>query len=426
MNLLKEVLKNEVYPALGCTEPVALAYACAIAAKTVKLKDFSVFSAVITTDPGTYKNGFAVKLPNSGGEAGNIMACALGFLIQKPEMKYSIFASAGPETIKKAKAILASGRIKLKIDYTKKDFFAEVSIKSMGKSAVCVLSSGHFNVTFLSLNGRIIKKKNSENKQQLYREFLKEYSFKDLVLEAQKADKKDLAYIKKGVLMNLFAAKKGLENTATAAALSKRLLKEDSTAVFKAKIQAAAATDARMGGTPIPVMSSGQSGNQGVVATILPWIYGLENKKEERLILESIALAHLVNAYIKTFLGELSPICGCAVSSGAGAACALAYQNGKDWKNIEKAANNVIADLGGMFCDGAKSSCALKVASACDCAHRSAVLAMQGWAPEKMEGFIGHTFSETVKNLARLSIVGMSAVDSIIIETMAQKAACSR
>lgn len=420
MNILGEVLKNEVYPALGCTEPVALAYACATAAKYAKIKKFNGFSASISVDPGTYKNGFAVTLPNTSGESGNLLACALGFLIQKPQMKYSIFAAADKNTLKKAKKLALSGKINLSIDYTKKDFFAEVTVKQGNIQVICALSGGHFNITLLSLNDKIIKTAKEKKKELSYREFLKKSSFKDLIEYADNATTKELSHIKKGVEMNLSVSQKGLNFGKTASILN-LYYKKDESYLTQAKIKSAAATDARMNGLPMPVMSSGQSGNQGVVATILPWIYGKANNIEEKKILKSIALAHLINGYIKTFLGELSPICGCAVSSGAGAACALAYQETKNCEIIEKAAKNVIADLGGMFCDGAKASCALKVVSACDCAHRSALLALKGWSPSDREGFCGKTFCDTVKNLARLSMVGMSAVDSLIIDAMSSK-----
>lgn len=423
MNILKEVLKNEVYPALGCTEPVAAAYACAEASRLAGLKKFSSFDLTVTMDPGTYKNGFAVNLPNTNGEKGNLIACALGLIIARPDLKHSIFAGANAKTLALARKLASGGKIKLCIDYTKKDFFVEAALKTGKNEAVCSLSKGHFNISFLSLNGKILRSASSKEKTLAYREFLKNASFKDLLSWAEKADSRDLSYIKKGVELNLSVSEKGMATNNTALALKKAankgLLADDP--CTEAKIKASAATDARMNGLPLAVMSSGQSGNQGVVAAILPYIYGKRMGKEEKKILKSVALAHLVNAYIKTFLGELSPICGCAVSSGAGAACAIAFQETDDAGKIESAGRNVIADLGGMFCDGAKAGCALKVASSCDCAFRSAALALNGWAVSEKDGFCEKTFSKTVKNLARLSAIGMSAVDSLIIETMAKK-----
>lgn len=422
MNILKDVLKNEVYPAFGCTEPVAAAYACAEVSKLLKLKDFKNFDLSVIMDPGTYKNGFAVKLPNTNGKKGNLIACALGILIAKPDLKYSIFSIADNNLLKKALEIAKSGKIKLSIDYTKKDFFIEATLKHYDKNAVCTLNKGHFNVSFLSLNGKVLKSSTTREKNLTYREFLKNASFSDLIRFAREADKSDLSYIKKGVSMNLSVSQKGLETSNTAAILNKAYMDGlMSGPCAQAQIQAAAATDARMNGLPLAVMSSGQSGNQGVVASILPYVYGKHAKKSDEKIYKSIALAHLINAYIKTFLGELSPICGCAVSSGAGAACAIAFQETEDEKKIEAAGRNVIADLGGMFCDGAKPGCALKVASSCNCAFRSAMLALNGWSVDEKEGFSEKTFSDTIKNLARLSIIGMSAVDSLIIETMAKK-----
>jgi len=421
MNILREVLKNEVYPALGCTEPVSIAYACAMAGKLVKNKNIDDISIEITLDPGTYKNGYAVNLPNTNNKKGNYLAAGLGFLISKPELRYKIFSNADETMIKKAEKMIKQGRIKIEIDYTKKEIFVEVEIKNKKEKSVCILSHTHFDVSLLSYNDKILKsRKKSTNKEMNYREFLKNLKLSELIEIADKASDKDLSYIEEGINMNLKIAEEGLKLDKTGKILKK--IYDNSELYSKAKIVCSAATDARMYGLPMPVMSSGQSGNQGVVAILLPYLYGTHKKIDKKKIIKSIALAHLINSYIKTYLGELSPICGCAVSSGVGAACAIVYQEEpKSIKKIENAAKNVIADIGGMFCDGAKDSCALKVASSCDSAIRSAMLAINNWATSPLEGFSEVSLENTIKNLARLSIVGMSSVDSIIIDTMSKK-----
>jgi len=192
--------------------------------------------------------------------------------------------------------------------------------------------------------------------------------------------------------------------------------------VTRAKMMAASATDARMAGMSLPVMSSGESGNQGVVASLVPWIIGRASRVPRARILRSIALSHMINAYIKVFTGELAPICGCAVAAGVGAAAAIVYQRrGGDRRALTLAVNTVISDIGGMLCDGAKSGCALKVASSADSAVRAGWMAAAGEGITEEEGFIGATAEETIKNIAHISRAGMGGVDRIMLDIMARK-----
>ncbi|MEA3307498.1 MAG: L-serine ammonia-lyase, iron-sulfur-dependent, subunit alpha [Elusimicrobiota bacterium] len=423
MNLLKEVLKHEVFPAMGCTEPAAIALCAANAAK---LLDEKVIKAEIKTDAGTYKNGMAVTLPNANGEKGNLLAGALGILIKKPAFKMGLFKHITKDILKDAKKMISSKKIKLILNTAKKGIYIEVNLKTTHHKATCIIAGSHSNIILLKLNKKVlIKKKASKiSKAQPYKILLKKKSIKDLFDIAEKLDAKDAKFIKKGIEMNLKASKEGLKIKKVGYyvqdLLKKGYLKKD---VFStARMTTSSAADARMAGNPIPIMSSGESGNQGVVAILVPHLVGKVFKVKENKILKSIALSHLVNAYIKTYTGELSPICGCAVAAGVGATVAIVYQlNGKDIKAATLAINNILSDIGGMLCDGAKSGCALKVASSSDSAIRSAYMAVNYEGITETEGFIGKTAEETIKNLAYISNKGMAKVDKVILEIMANK-----
>ena len=188
------------------------------------------------------------------------------------------------------------------------------------------------------------------------------------------------------------------------------------------KILTASASDARMAGIDLPAMSSGGSGNQGIVAILVPYNAGKIFKIEEKIILQSIALSHLMNSYIKCFTGDLSPLCGCATAEGACAAVALVYQQyGKDMEKITLAVNSLISDLGGMLCDGAKGGCALKVATATDSAIRCAYMALDNYGISHLEGFVGKTAEETIYNLSKISILSMPKVNETILGIMLDK-----
>jgi len=177
-----------------------------------------------------------------------------------------------------------------------------------------------------------------------------------------------------------------------------------------------------MAGLNFPVMSSGGSGNQGIVAILVPHNVGRFFRIDEERILQSIALSHLINSYIKCFTGDLSPLCGCAIAAGAGAAVAIVFQQfGKDLKKMTLAVNNLISDLGGMLCDGAKGGCALKVASSADSAIRSAYMALNDHGISETEGFVGKTAEETIRHLSKISMLGMAKVDDTMLGIMLDK-----
>lgn len=421
--LLKEVLEREVYPAMGCTEPVAVAFAAATAAKLLKGRATAV---LVRTDPGTYKNGLAVSIPNTKGEKGNLLAAAIGAVARRPELGAEIFKDLPRARLKEASALLKTGRAAISADYSKHGIYISVEVRAGAEKALCVLEGSHNQVALLRHNGKTVARSAAAGRtvRRPYKEVLRKATFSDLFREAAKVSPAELAYIKRGVLMNLAAAREGLKLKKVGYYIEdlirKGYLKRD--ILSTAKLNSAAATDARMAGAPIPVMSSGESGNQGVVAVLVPWLVGKAFRVSEERILKSIALSHLVNSYIKVFTGELAPICGCAVSAGVGASVAVVWQRaGADAKKASLAVNTVISDIGGMLCDGAKSGCALKVASSADSAIRAAWMALNGEGITGAEGFIGDSGEATIKNIARISSLGMDKVDRIILEIMSAK-----
>ncbi|NNL42119.1 MAG: serine dehydratase subunit alpha family protein [Desulfobacterales bacterium] len=418
MNILKEVLKHEVFPALGCTEPIAVAYAAASAANEIKGQ---IEEINITVDPGIYKNGFAVTVPNTGGEKGNLIAGVLGALIKKPDLKMEVLKDVKPEMISLAKTLIKSKKAKISCDMSKTDLYVEVFLKTKRDSARTIIENAHTNLVRLEKNNEIlVKKKRKEGSPspKEYKSILKKMKIADLIDLAEKIDEEDYNYIKHGIDMNLAISKAGQKLQKVGYYIYDSLKKGCSlNDVFSSsKILAASASDARMAGIDLPAMSSGGSGNQGIVAILVPYSAGKYFKIEEEKIIQSIALAHLINSYIKCFTGDLSPLCGCASAAGACATAAIVYQQcGKDVEKISLAINSIISDLGGMLCDGAKSGCALKVATATDSAIRCAYMALDNYGISHLEGFVGKTAEDTIRNLSKISILGMTKVDETIL-----------
>ncbi len=246
----------------------------------------------------------------------------------------------------------------------------------------CVLADGHTNVVLLEKDGQVVRQADasSPGAQLAYRGALKRMSMAEVLPLAERIDAEDRAYLRRGIEMNLAISEWGFEVGGTARQLFQMhrdgFLADD--VFYRAKLRVASAVDARMAGMAQAAMTSGGSGNQGIVATLTPYIVGREMGVDAERILESIAVAHLVNAYAKCFVGELSVICGCAMAAGIASAAAIVYQHaGLDLPRITLAAGNVIGDLGGLICDGAKPGCAMKAVTAVDTAVRSALMALQ-------------------------------------------------
>jgi L-cysteine desulfidase len=424
LNILKAVLKNEVFPALGCTEPIAVAYAAATAAHEIKGR---IEEISIIVDPGVYKNGFAVIVPNTGGEKGNLIAGVLGALVKKPELKMEILKDVTEEMINRAKTLIGTKKAKISYDSSKTDLYIEVILKSKEDSSRALIENAHTNLVLLEKNNQIIfEKERKENSfaGKEYKGILKEMKISELIDSAQHMDDEDYDYIKRGVEMNLEISKAGqkLEKVGYYIfnSVNKGCLLND--VFLSSKILTASAADARMSGIDLPAMSSGGSGNQGIVTILVPYNAGKIFKIEEKIILQSIALSHLINSYIKCFTGDLSPLCGCATAAGVCATAALVYQQcGNDMEKITLAVNSLISDLGGMLCDGAKGGCALKVATATDSAIRCAYMALDNYGISHLEGFVGKTAEETIYNLSKISILSMTKVNETILGIMLDK-----
>jgi L-cysteine desulfidase len=424
MNMLKEVLKHEVFPALGCTEPVAVAYAASVAGKEVNPDD--IISIRITVDPGVYKNGLAVIVPNTNGERGNLIAGVLGALIQQPELKMEILQGANERLIRQAKTLIQQQKARIDCDNTQDHLYIDVRIHTSTESVRAVTEYGHTNLVLVEKNETPIFQNKPDPLAAVdlpYRAMLKEMKITELLAAAEQIDEDDYTYLKRGIEMNLLVSEVGQELKKVGHYLTdlmqKGYLVND---VFSSsKMIAASAADARMSGLNYPVMSSGGSGNQGVVAILVPYNVGQHFQIAEKTIIQSIAFSHLLNSYIKCYTGDLCPICGCAVAAGVGAAAIVYQQAGRDMAKITLAVNNLISDLGGMLCDGAKEGCALKVVSSTDSAIRAAYMALNNHGITPLQGFVGKTAEETIHNLSKISEIGMAKVDDTMIAIMMAK-----
>ena len=423
MNILKHVFKNEVFKAMGCTEPISCAYASGIASSHLKGE---LCGLELSVDPGTYKNGSSVNVPHTNGQKGNLIAAILGALIKKPEAKLEILQYGSAEMIKKATLLKEGSSFIINCDDNKRDFYIKATARSSSNVSTVILEEGHTTIKEIIVDGETIL----SNKDKLasdssnYRDDLKDYNIEQLVEISRDIDEDDRIFIEKGIEINLKLADcvGDLRGAAYQLRHINKLghLKDDM--FFRVKMKTSAAVDARMAGISAPAMTSGGSGNQGILAILTPYLVGKEMNTPQKKITESIALAHLLNAYTKCFLGELSVICGCAMSAGLASAAAIVYQKcDNDIEKISYSINNVVGDLGGLICDGAKPGCALKAITSVDSAIRSALMAIEGESVALEDGILGNTPEESIQNLGQVCIDGMYRVDHTVLKILKKR-----
>lgn len=426
MNILSEILKRDVFPALGCTEPIATAYAASAAGGQL---DGEICEVSISVDPGVYKNGFAVTIPNTGGLRGNLIAGVLGALIKRPDLKMEVMSCVTGDILGRAKALINARKANISCDRSKKQLYIDVHLRSETGSARAVIEGSHTNLVKLVRNGEELLSTSGAyhgSSNDEFRTALKNTSVSDLVDMVEHIEREDYEYIQRGIDMNLRIAKEGRLLHKVSYYISQLIEKKqrEDDLLSSCEVMTSSAADARMGGLNLPVMSSGGSGNQGVVAILVPYLVGMHYNIEEELIVRSIALSHLMNSYIKCFTGDLSPLCGCAIAAGVGASVAVVYQRaGKDMSKITLAVNNLVSDLGGMLCDGAKEGCALKVATSTSSAIRSSHMALNDHGITQTEGFVGRTAEDTIRNLSQIGAIGMSLANDTMLEIMIEKSA---
>jgi L-cysteine desulfidase len=423
MNLYKEVVAHEVYPAFGCTEPISCAYAAATAAEQL---GEPVESLLLQVDPGTYKNGAAVTVPHSGGAKGNLIAAALGAMLAKPDAKLELLQAITADVRHRAQAMCDAGRCQSECLADQDGFRIEVVVHGARHRARCVVAGGHTSVALVEKDGQTVLRNDSASPTNAlaYRLALKRLSMAEVLALAKTLDADDREYLQRGVEMNMAISEWGFEVGGMARQLQQMhrdgFLADDM--FYRVKVRVASAVDARMTGMGRAVMTSGGAGNQGIVAILTPYLVGREMDVGLERIIESLAIAHLVNAYVKCFVGEISAICGCAMAAGIGSATAIVYQQkGADLERIGMAVGNVVGDLCGLLCDGAKPGCAMKVVTAVDSALRSALMALRGYGLSINDGMTGHTIEDSLRNLDRMTREGMRRVDPTMLHILQDK-----
>ena len=416
-----ELLKQEVSPALGCTEPAAVALAGAYAASVL---EGTIISADLIVSPNILKNGMGVGIPNTN-LLGLDIAFALGILVAKPEKELEVLLDLNEETIDAAQQMLAENRINTKMKDTEDKIWIEVNLKTSKSESKAILRWRHNWLYHLEKDKQVLHHKDIGTEEAPRLISPSAFTLKDYYDFCINTDIGSLETIDLGMKVNRKIADFGLSNK-SGINVGKMIMDQIKSGILGDDIHhyamalTAAATDARMSGCNLPVISNSGSGNQGLAIT-LPIIAVAEKlgSNQEELI-RALAMGHLVSVHIKQKIGILSCICGC-LSASAGAASGIVMLLKGTYPQIEYAIKNMIADTAGMVCDGAKEGCSLKVATTTSAAVQAALLAKTGICVSSNDGIITDSIEGTIDNLAYFVNKGMQDADSTILNIMLNK-----
>ena len=424
-NQIIALINKEVVPAIGCTEPMAVALATARATEALGSRPAKI-KALLSAN--ILKNAMGVGIPGTG-MIGLPIAIALGALIGKSEYQLEVLRDLTLETLEEGKTYINEKRIdiSLKDDITEKLYVEIICTSADGRSSSAIIAGSHTNFVYVcSPDGVVLDKQHTissesdDNDIRLSMKMVHEF--------ATTAPLDEIRFILKTKEYNMNAARKAILGN-YGHNLGKTIDRPLAQGIFGKSIfshiiaRTASACDARMGGALIPVMSNSGSGNQGICATNPVAVYANENENTEEELIRALTLSHLTAIYIKQSLGKLSALCGCVVAS-IGSSCGITYPMGGDYQHICRSVKNMIANLTGMICDGAKPSCALKISSGVSTAILSALLSMEGKCVSSAEGIIDDDVDRSIHNLTSIGADAMRATDDMVLNIMTHKGQC--
>lgn len=372
------LINREVVPAIGCTEPIAVALCVAKAAETLNQRPQKI---QVLLSANILKNAMGVGIPGTD-MIGLPIAVALGALIGKSEYQLEVLKDSTPEAVEAGKKMIEAQAIQISLkENIEEKLYIEVTCMAGEEKATAIISGGHTNFVYLSKNDSVLMDKRSGTSGETEEESV-ELNLKKVYDFATTSPIEELQFILEARRLNKQAAERSFKGN-YGHELGKTLCSSDSERLIMGSntfthilSYTSAACDARMAGAMIPVMSNSGSGNQGIAATLPVVVYAEGNHKSEEELTRALILSHLTAIYIKQSLGRLSALCGCVVAA-TGSSCGITYLMGGNYQQVSFAVQNMIANLTGMICDGAKPSCALKLTSGVSTAVLSAILAME-------------------------------------------------
>ena len=417
------LIHQEVVPAIGCTEPIAVALCVAKASEILKNRHPQRITAQLSAN--ILKNAMGVGIPGTD-MIGLPIAIALGALIGKSEYGLEVLKDCTPEAVEEGKQLIDAQAIQISLkEGIKEKLYIEVCCEADGNKATAIISGGHTHFVYESLNDNVLLNIRSDASSEAGDKEV-DLNLKKVFEFATTTPIEEIRFILEAKRLNKAAAERSLAGNyghelgkTLRESRSEKHLMGDNTFTHILSYTSAAC-DSRMAGAMIPVMSNSGSGNQGIAATLPVVVYAEDNQKTEEELIRALTLSHLTVIYIKQSLGCLSALCGCVVAA-TGSSCGITYLMGGGYEQVAYAVKNMIANLTGIICDGAKPSCALKLTSGVSTAVLSAILAMEQKCVTAVEGIIEDDVDLSIRNLTRIGSEGMNETDKMVLDIMTHK-----
>ncbi|MDD6052767.1 MAG: L-serine ammonia-lyase, iron-sulfur-dependent, subunit alpha [Bacteroidales bacterium] len=449
------LVHKEVKPALGCTEPIAVALAVAKAVETIRnnccgscpkydgdlWRLGTGFRIRVEVSGNILKNGMGVGIPGTG-MVGLHIAAALGAVCGKSEYSLEVLHDLDPASIARAKELVADGAVDIVMADTDRKLYVKATVEAASHDGCCpgkdlpgnrhkadaVIMDDHDRIVETVLDSNVLFTRPQEDSATGHGErSTLDYhlTVKEIYDFVNNVSYDDISFILESRTLNMALAREGLEGS-YGLMVGKTIGNPANREVFGNEFMSyamsltAAASDARMAGCTLAAMSNSGSGNQGITVTMPVIAYAKKYQVDDCRLARALMLSHLVAIHIKGYLGKLSALCGCVIAS-TGSSCGLVYLRGGSYEQVCSAIKNMIGNITGMVCDGAKVGCALKVASGVSCSVQSALLALSGTCISEHDGIIEKDIEKTIRNLGRIGSVGMQATDTMILDIMSCK-----
>lgn len=409
------ILKHELVPALGCTEPIAIAYASSKACEVLGCFPESI---EVCCSGNIIKNVKGVTVPNSGGLKGIEVAAVLGMVGGKSERELEVLENITPEHIQKTKDLVQNGFCVCTLKEGVPNLYICAKVQRNGHCAEVTIEDSHTNITKIVLDGSILMEKRPDKQEEETPIDKSQLTVKDILAFADEVKLEDVQdIIRRQIDMNSKIAQEGLDNN-YGAQIGKTLMQMWGKSITtRACAWAAAGSDARMGGCSLPVVINSGSGNQGITVSLPVIVYAKEWEVSREKLYRALVVSNLIAIHQKYYIGSLSAYCG-AVSAACGAGAGITYLYGGDYQQISLTIINTLGNVGGIVCDGAKPSCAAKIASSVDAALMAHHLSIQNKSFLPGEGIIKGDVEETIKSVGYIGRVGMRSTDTEILNIM--------
>ena len=423
MHVLTELIKNDMKPALGVTEPGAIAFAVSTA------KEYTngmIEQVTVALNSGMYKNAFTCGIPNSD-EVGNVFAAALGVVAGNAKKGLECLEDVTEEDDKRAEELVSQGKVHVVLDHIGSEITIDATVKTDKDTCVVKIAGAHTDIYYIEKNGEVLFQKEKKEAESLEEAVIHRYSIGEILKYIEEVDNKEIAFIRDAFMMNMELLEEGLQSSKTSfgpwlkVKNGGKLISEDE--LNTAQLLCNGAIEARVLGLNKPAMSITGSGAHGIIATLPLFAYQQIHREEiaEDMLLRATALSFLITMYIKEYSGRLSAFCGCGIAAGTGMACGLCYLKGGKEEEISKVICNMASGITGMICDGGNQGCTMKGIVAVDAAFRAVELAMANAVIDSVHGINGKSPEETMRNMGQIASPGMSATEKTIVEIMQNK-----